>query len=112
MATLFFEGFDKGVVFNELDPKYWSTQFRYFPKYSFGGYSPTTVEDRAFEYLGIYDSSFLSFLYKYSTPTSINGLVPSGRYTDNRAGLYSSYGTTYYTKNSYPGFGSHTPGHI
>jgi hypothetical protein len=108
MATLFFEGFDKGVVFNELDPKYWSTQFKYFPKYSFGGYAPTTIEDQALE--GIFGYNIggdkLAFIYKYSTPASINGLVPSGRYTDNRAALYGSYGTTYYTKNSYPGFGS------
>jgi hypothetical protein len=107
MATLFFEGFDKGVVFNELDPKYWSSQFKYFPKYAFGGYAPTTIEDQALD--GIFGNNIavdkLSFLYKYSTPTSINGLVPSGRYTDNRAS-YSFLGTTYYTKNSYPGFGS------
>lgn len=107
MATLFFEGFDKGVVFNELDPKCWSTQFKYFPKYAFGGYAPTTIEDQAFE--GAFGNNIggdkLAFIYKYSTPTSINGLVPSGRYTDNRAS-FSFNGTTYYTKNSYPGFGS------
>jgi hypothetical protein len=106
MATLFFEGFDKGVVFNELDPKYWSTQFKYFPKYAFGGYTPYVIEDNlSTTYLGSLDPQKLGFLYRYSTPTSINGLVPSGRYTDNRAS-FSYYGTTYYTKNSYPGFGS------
>jgi hypothetical protein len=108
MATLFFEGFDKGVVFNELDPKYWSTQFKYFPKYSFGGYAPTTIEDQAMD--GIFGNNIgadkLAFIYKYSTPVSINGLVPSGRYTDNRAVLDGQYGSTAYTKNSYPGFGS------
>jgi len=108
MATLFFEGFDKGVVFNELDPKYWSTQFKYFPKYAFGGYAPTTIEDQAID--GIFGNNIvgdkLAFIYKYSTPVSINGLVPSGRYTDNRASFSNGYGSTYFSKNSYPGFGS------
>ena len=108
MSTLFFEGFDKGVLLNELDPKYWSTQFRAFPKYAFGGYAPTTIEDQALD--GMFGNNIpidkLSFLYKYSTPTSINGLVPSGRYTDNRASFFNGFGTDYFFKNSYPGFGS------
>ena len=49
---------------------------------------------------------FTRYGRKYSTPASINGLVPSGRYTDNRAVLNGQYGSTAYTKNSYPGFGS------
>jgi hypothetical protein len=107
MATLFFEGFDKGVVFNELDPKHWSTQFKYFPKYAFGGYTPYVIEDNLSPtYLGSLDPQKLGFLYRYSTPTSINGLVPSGRYTDNRASFSNGYGSTYFSKNSYPGFGS------
>jgi len=107
MSTLFFEGFDKGVLLNELDSKYWSTQFKSFPKYAFGGYSPYVIEDNlSATYLGSLDPQKLGFLYRYSTPTSINGLVPSGRYTDNRAALYGTYGNIDYTKNSYPGFGS------
>jgi hypothetical protein len=108
MSTLFFEGFDKGVLLNELDPKYWSTQFNHFPKYAFGGYAPTTIEDQAMD--GIFGNNIgvdkLAFIYKYSTPTSINGLLPSGRYTDNRASFSNGYYTNYFSKNSYPGFGS------
>jgi hypothetical protein len=109
MSTLFFEGFDKGVLLNELDPKYWSTQFRGFPKYAFGGYAPSTIDDQASDnyfFGGGPSSDKLGFLYKYSTPRSINGLLPSGRYTDNRASFFHGYYTNYFSKNSYPGFGS------
>lgn len=108
MSTLFFEGFDKGVVLNELDSTYWSTQYKAFPKYAFGGYTPVSLEKYA-DYFFYNNAAIdkLSFSYEYSTPEAINGLVPSGRYTDNRASYYQSYiGDTYYTKNSYPGFGS------
>lgn len=110
MSTLFFEGFDKGVVLNELDSTYWSTQYKAFPKYAFGGYTPISLDNRANPafYVGNdSDPVKLSFIYNYSTPEGINGLVPSGRYTDNNASVYYSYaGTVYFTKNNYPGFGS------
>lgn len=108
MSTLFFEGFDKGVVLNELDSTYWSTQYKAFPKYAFGGYTPITLENRAdpaFYYGNDSDPVKLSFVYNYSTPEGINGLVPTGRYVDDRA-YFSYYSVTYFTKNSYPGFGS------
>ncbi len=77
MATLFFEGFDKGIIFNQLDLNYWSTQFKQYPKYAFGGYLPDDLG------------------YTYNSPNV--GFLPSGSYITNvnEAG-----------NNAYPGFGS------
>lgn len=63
MATLFFEGFDKGIIFNQLDPNYWSTQFKQYPKYSFGGYLPDSAG------------------YTYNSPNG--GILPSIGYAYN-----------------------------
>lgn len=85
MATLFFEGFDKGIIFNQLDPNYWSTQFKRYPKYSFGGYlategnPPNTAQVRT---------------YVYNSPNS--GLLPSAGYVNVQE----------VGDNSYPRFGS------
>jgi len=84
MATLFFEGFDRGTTFNKLDSAYWSSQFSQFPKYAFGGYTTTSVNPNG-NYIGVN--------YSYCSPN--NGILPSSY-------IESSYGTI----PSYPGFGT------
>jgi hypothetical protein len=79
MATLFFEGFDKGIIFNQLDPNYWSTEFKRFPKYSFGGYAP------------VFDGG-ASYNLSYSSTSPNNGILASGVYVQDG--------------NRYPGFGT------
>jgi hypothetical protein len=44
MATLFFEGFDRATVLRKLDSNYWSTQYRNYPQYAFGGYTYANEE--------------------------------------------------------------------
>lgn len=39
MSTLFFDGFDRGVLLKNLDPNYWSTSLKNYPKYSFGSFT-------------------------------------------------------------------------
>jgi hypothetical protein len=97
MATLFFEGFEKGIVFNKLDPNYWSSQYKLFPKYSFGGYLPysKTPSDR-----DQWDS--IGSTYVYNSPNG--GILPSGRYINVYARDY--YGLSRYSGNNYPQFGS------
>jgi hypothetical protein len=82
MATLFFEGFDKGIIFNQLDPNYWSTQFNQYPKYAFGGYLPD------------------NFGYTYNSPNG--GFLPSGAYRERQGGGSSPF----FPGTNYPGFGS------
>lgn len=84
MATLFFEGFDKGIIFNQLDPNYWSTQFKQYPKYAFGGYLPDNLG------------------YTYNSPNG--GHLPSGAYID--IGCRGQNCSAFFGSNSYPGFGS------
>lgn len=91
MATLFFEGFDKGIVFNQLDPAYWSTQFKQYPKYAFGGYS------LSYDY---YNNTLLKVnTYSYSSPNG--GVLPTGHFNQEDAGTYNAF-----PSNAYPGFGS------
>jgi hypothetical protein len=91
MSTLFFEGFEKGVILNKLDNNYWSTQFKQYPKYSFGGCAPTSY---LFQQSPIFDA-----VYKYSSPN--NGILPSAVYIPN----YDNRGV-YRQGNPYPGLGS------
>lgn len=97
MATLFFEGFEKGIVFNKLDPNYWSSQYKLFPKYSFGGYLPYV---KTAEYTN-WDT--VAGTYVYNSPNG--GILPSGRYIDifGRS-YYSSYDQ--YPGNGYPQIGT------
>ena len=93
MSTLFFEGFEKGVVLNRLDSSYWSTQFKQYPKYAFGGCTPSGYV--------IQQAPFFDAVYRYSSPN--NGILPTaGWIIDNdnsRAGIYRP-------GNKYPGLGS------
>lgn len=86
MATLFFEGFDKGIIFNQLDPNYWSTQFKQYPKYSFGGYLPDDVG------------------YAYNSPNG--GILPTKGYRFSQETSPSEGFITWQSSNNYPGFGS------
>ena len=88
MATLFFEGFDRGTFIRKLDRDYWSTQYYRNPPYAFGGYT--------------YDNDYMSnyevytITYQYYSP--VGGALPSGGYES--ANL--QFGTP---GNAYPGFG-------
>ena len=99
MATLFFEGFEKGIVFNKLDSNYWSSQYKLFPKYSFGGYLPYIRNVGG--YFNNWD--FIGGTYAYNSPNG--GILPSGRYINgySRAAYYSYEN---YAGNNYPQFGS------
>jgi len=97
MATLFFEGFEKGIVFNRLDPNYWSSQYKLFPKYSFGGYLPysTNVEQNSWD--------IIRGTYVYNSPNG--GILPYGQH----AGGYSrnnGYNSDNYQGTQYPEFGT------
>jgi Concanavalin A-like lectin/glucanases superfamily len=100
MATLFFEGFEKGIVFNKLDPNYWSSQYKLFPKYAFGGYIPYSA-------MSDYDAwDKISATYVYNSPNG--GILPSGRYFPYLLEYRDPYsGATYGTEgNRYPQFGT------
>ena len=84
MATLFFEGFDRGTTFNKLDSTYWSSQFSQFPKYAFGGYTTNAVSNT---------NASIGVNYAYCSPN--NGIVPSAN-PINTHGILPSY----------PGFGN------
>jgi hypothetical protein len=88
MATLFFEGFEKGLVFNKLDPAYWKTQFKQFPKYAFAGI------DTAVSYINdTYSPQWgIAPIFKSSSPNQ--GILPTSLYDG-----YSPY-------SSYPGVGT------
>lgn len=96
MATLFFEGFEKGIVFNKLDPNYWSSQYKLFPKYSFGGYLPYVALPNCNNWQTIGST------YVYNSPNG--GILPSGRYLEYYDRNY--YGFYRYPGNSYPQFGT------
>jgi hypothetical protein len=97
MATLFFEGFDKGIVFNKLDPNYWSSQYKLFPKYSFGGYLPYTKN----VFANTWD--FVGATYVYNSPNG--GILPLGQHTDGYS-RYNGYGSDNYAGTQYPEFGT------
>jgi hypothetical protein len=91
MSTLFFEGFEKGVILNRLDNNYWSTQFKQYPKYSFGGYTPS-----GYVFQG---GSFFDAQYRYSSPN--NGILPITGYVQD----FDGNGIRR-PGNKYPGLGS------
>jgi hypothetical protein len=97
MATLFFEGFDKGIVFNKLDPNYWSSQYKLFPKYSFGGYLPyvTNAGSNAWDSIGS--------TYVYNSPNG--GILPYGQHT-NGYSRFNGYNSDGYPGTQYPEFGT------
>jgi hypothetical protein len=96
MATLFFEGFEKGIVFNKLDPNYWSSQYKLFPKYSFGGYLPYVALPNCNNWQTIGGT------YVYNSPNG--GILPSGRYLEYYDRNY--YGFYRFPGNSYPQIGA------
>jgi hypothetical protein len=81
MATLFFEGFDRGTTFNKLDSAYWSSQFSQFPKYAFGGYTTNAVTNT---------NASIGVSYTYCSPN--NGILPSGT-AQNIIPSYPGFGT-------------------
>lgn len=87
MATLFFEGFDRGTFIRKLDPQYWSTQYYRNPPYAFGGYTYSN------DYMS--NNSAYNITYQYYSP--VGGVLPTGGFVD--ASLYRS------TSSAYPGFG-------
>jgi hypothetical protein len=97
MATLFFEGFDKGIVFNKLDPNYWSSQYKLFPKYSFGGYLPyvTNAGSNSWDSIGS--------TYVNNSPNG--GILPYGQHT-NGYSRYNGYNSDNYEGTQYPEFGT------
>ena len=96
MATLFFEGFEKGIVFNKLDANYWTSQYKLFPKYAFGGHLPYAAT------VNCNDWEAVSNTYVYNSPNG--GILPSGRYIENYDRNY--FGFYRYPGNSYPQFGT------
>ena len=96
MATLFFDGFDRGTVLGRLDPQYWSTQYRSEPGYALGGYS--------------YDHNSTNYSNQYKTVGVNNGTLPSGQFSNGESVFIAS---NYYgiPGNNYPGFGS-APGFL
>jgi hypothetical protein len=91
MATLFFEGFEKGIIFNKLDPNYWTSQYKSYPKYAFGGYLPYNAWDD------------IASTYVYNSPNS--GILPIGRYIDAFGRSYY-YSYDNYGNNGYPQIGT------
>jgi hypothetical protein len=67
MATLFFDGFDRGTVLGRLDPQHWSTQYKNDPGYSLAGYS--------------YDHNNTNYSNQYKISTINNPTsAPSGQF--------------------------------
>jgi hypothetical protein len=92
MATLFFDGFDRGTVLGRLDPQHWSTQYRNEPGYAFGGYS--------------YDHNSANYSNQYKTVSINNGTLPSGTFYED-FGADPSPGAYYdLPGNYYPAFGT------
>lgn len=91
MATLFFDGFDRGTAIGRLDPQYWSTQYRTDPGYALGGYS--------------YNHSSTNYVSQYKTVSINNGTIPSGLY--HASGDWTNgFSNIAIADNGYPGFGS------
>lgn len=68
MATLFFEGFDRATVLKKLDPNYWSTQYKNYPQYAFGGWTYTNE--------ALFPNSFDSYNTVYTYSSVNNGVEP------------------------------------
>lgn len=92
MSTIFFDGFDRGTLIKELDPNYWKTQFKNYPKYAFGAYT----YDHASVLSQVYDETFVTY-----TPNS--GILPKNAVhgpTPYSAGA----GTEYPSHGKMPGY--------
>lgn len=87
MSTLFFDGFDRGVLLKNLDPNYWSTSLKNYPRYSFGAF---TYDNNT-----ILENETYNIVYKTYENNSIR---PPGPFSS----FYMFYGID--TPN-YPGFG-------
>jgi len=92
MATLFFEGFDRATVLKKLDPNYWSTQYKNYPQYAFGGYTYTNET--------IFTNSY-DTVYTYSSVN--NGIEP--RLVFNASTFSPQLGQTLTFNETYPGLG-------
>jgi hypothetical protein len=92
MATLFFEGFDRATALKKLDSNYWSTQYKNYPQYAFGGWTYTNET--------IFSSSY-DTVYTYSSVN--NGVEP--RRTFNTSTFIPQFGYSVYFNESYPGLG-------
>jgi hypothetical protein len=92
MATLFFDGFDRGTVLGRLDPQYWSTQYRNDPGYAFGGYS--------------YDHNSTNYSNQYKTVSINNGTLPSGTFYGDFGENTNPFGGYDFPGNYYPAFGT------
>jgi hypothetical protein len=98
MATLFFEGFDRGIFLKELDDTYWSTDHNLlpfiFPKYAFGAntYSESVLSQ----------NTSAGYVSSYQTYSPNNGILPIWNYGFGSANQFTGV---------YPGFGQ-VPGFI
>lgn len=105
MATLFFDGFDRGTVLGRLDTKYWSTQYKTDPGYGFGSYS--------------YDHNTNGYSSTYKAISLNNGIAPPSNFAIDVPANYNLYSNYYssidygtqtvlivWAGNTYPGFGS------
>ena len=92
MATLFFEGFDRATALKKLDSNYWSTQYKNYPQYSFGGWTYTNET--------IFSNSY-DTVYTYSNVN--NGIEP--RLVFNASTYSSQFGWTVSSNETYPGLG-------
>lgn len=111
MATLFFDGFDRGTVLKKLDPNFWSTEYNKYPKYAFGGYTynQATISGPNSVY---YDTGqgISNIVYTYSSIN--NGTEPRYGFTiDQSYGWYGSSNAAAHVGNYYPGFGQN-PGFL
>ena len=93
MATLFFEGFDRATVLKKLDPNYWSTQYKNYPQYAFGGWTYTN------EALFPNNGDSYNTVYTYSSVN--NGIEP--RITFNQ--YINSFWGGYFFSETYPALG-------
>lgn len=89
MATLFFDGFDKGTELGILDRQYWSTQYFADPGYGFGAYS--------------YNHTVSNYANQYKTISINNGVMPTGIFFSSYITDNPRFGVP---GNNYPAFGS------
>jgi hypothetical protein len=85
MATLFFDGFDRGTTLKRLDPNYWSSEYSKYPKYSFGAYPRIrngVSYTRTYEYYspnnGVLPTFNLNIIHDYPAFGDPNGTFAPG----------------------------------
>lgn len=81
MSTLFFDGFDRGILLKSLDPNYWTTETKIYPQYSFAGttYLQNSVIETFHGYpFAVYSNAFQSLSIKNSKAPSGSPVVGTG----------------------------------